>query len=262
MSAPPVNMAALGLCLLLAACGGNGSGGSNPPPVINVAAEGVWSGTTASGNSFDMLALDHGELYTLYGSSPTGVFQALGFIQGAYSLSGSTLSAPAVTQYHYTNAAVIRTTGSLYATVLPGISITGSTSNIDGTASTTFSATPSAATYSSYSYNTAASLGDIAGAWSGASMDQSATFVSINKDTGELAGSNLGCSFKGMLTPRPSGKNVFNANLTFDPTLCAAAGVSTSGIALSYGLPNGKRRLLLATQDTNQSVGFLFDAER
>jgi hypothetical protein len=263
-------LVSLGLCLMLSACGGNsGSGdGANSGTAnretstaaggggtTNAVAEGAWSGTT-SGNSFDMLILENGDLYSLFGKTTFAGFQVIGFIQGASNISGNTLSAPAVTEFYY-DSTVLRAAGGLSATVVPGVSLEGSST---GNATSTFSATPTSATYAGYNYATPAALSDIAIRWNGSLLDQSATLVDIDS-TGVLSGSNFGCHFKGQVTPRPSGKNVFNVSFTFDDTGCAAGGVTTTGIAISYLLPDGKRRFMFATQDSSTALGYLFYAE-
>jgi hypothetical protein len=271
-------LASLGLCLLLPACGGNsggggggdsgapnggsgggGSGGGSGgggPPVVNASAEGAWSGTDSSGHSFDMLVLENGDLYSLFGNG----FQALGFIQGASSVSGSTLKAPAVTEFYYASGSVLQATGGLSATVVPDVSLKGSST---GNATSTFSATPTKASYSGYDYATPAKLSDIALGWNGYLLDQTGTYVAIDT-TGVLSGTNFGCHFNGTVTPRPSGKNVFNVSYTFDTSIttgCSAPGVTVTGVAISYVLPSGKRRLLFATQDSSKQLGYLFYAE-
>ena len=259
MPRTPHALVLLTLSLLLAACGGTtGGGGSDPPPVVNAIAEGAWSGT-ASGNSFDMLVLENGDMYAMYGNSASGSFQALGFIQGASSVSGHTLQVPVLTEFHFDNTAVVRATGSLSATVISGVSLIGS-SNSTASAVPTFSATPTHATYSGYQYTTPAAVSDIAGAWSGYFLDQTQTLFSIDP-AGVLAGSNGTCTFTGSVTPRPSNKNVFSVQLNPGP-LCTAANVSTQGIAISYVQPDGKRRLLAATLDASKALGYLIYALR
>ena len=252
-----LTLCGLGLGLLLVACGGTTGGAETTPPPPSAVAEGAWSGT-ASGNSFDMLVLENGDLYAMYGNATSSIFQALGFIQGGSTLSGNTLQVAQLTEFHFNNTAILRTSGALSATVVTGVSLSGSSSA--GTAVANFAATPTSASYSSYQYNQAAQVSDIAGAWSGFFLDQTTTLFSIDA-AGALSGSNGSCSFTGSVTPRPSNKNVFNVVLNLGP-LCTAANLSTAGVALSYVLPNGKRRLLLATLDASKALGYLLYAQR
>ena len=80
----------LALALALAACGGNGGGGGTGTAgstdgssitsggTGNIAiAEGAWSGSNSLGNAFDMLVLENGDLYSMYGTvGSDGVFSA------------------------------------------------------------------------------------------------------------------------------------------------------------------------------------------
>jgi hypothetical protein len=207
-----------------------------------------------------MLVLENGELYSLYGSNTVAGFQVLGFVQGASSVTGSTLKAPAITEFYYDGSSVLRASGGLSATVDPGVSLKGSST---GNATSTFTATPTTATYSGYNYATPAKLSDIALGWIGNLLDQSITTVGIDSN-GVLSGNNLGCNFNGTVAPRPSGKNVFNVSYTFDASAtsgCTAPGVTVTGVAISYVLPSGKRRLMFATQDASKALGYLFYAE-
>jgi hypothetical protein len=80
---------------------------------------------------------------------------------------------------------------------------------------------------------------------------------------GAIAGiSSLGCSFTGTITPRPSGKNVFNTTLTFGGAPCALPGQSASGIALAYPLANGMTQLLAGAATASGSTATAFFAQR
>jgi hypothetical protein len=85
-----------------------------------------------------------------------------------------------------------------------------------------------------YDYNKPASIADIAGSWvfdnPGRPVPQATLAVA---SSGAVSGSNTttGCAYAGTLTPRLSGKNVFNAAITV--TGCADAGVY-SGVSYSF----------------------------
>lgn len=269
-------LTALGLALALAACGGNGGGGGDSGgsggsggssgnggggggPGNIASAEGAWTGTNSLGNNFDLLVLENGDLYSMYGTLSGGIFSAAGFdtAGGTASVSGSTLTA-SITQYDFAGH---RVTGTLSANVVTGTSINGSASATGGGPPTTFTSTPLTATYGSYNYNTAATVSVISGAWIGNLLDGSAAFLSIDS-AGILSGTNLGCSFTGTVTPRPSGKNVFNMSIHFGGSPCSAANQNASGIAISYIATNGKRQLIAAAENSAKTQGSMFFAQR
>lgn len=241
----------LGLPLLLAACGGANSSDNNS------AAEGAWTGTDSWGNSFSMLVLENGDYYSLYGTNKSADFVLQGFDQGAPTLSGDSLKG-SITEYDNSNKPA---KGMLAATVVPGSTIKGSVSNVSGTASGTFTATPLSAKYASYDYNATAYTSDVQGSWTVTSLSSNSEKVTIN-DKGVLTGSIKGCSFSGTVTPRSSGKNVLNIGLSFGASPCEHANQGMSGIALNYDLGTGKRQLLVALQDPIKGHGYSFSALR
>jgi hypothetical protein len=72
---------------------------------------------------------------------------------------------------------------------------------------------------SSFNYNTPANLSAIAGSWSGTTVGGQSGTLAVNS-SGSFTGSIGGCAMTGQLTPRPSGKNVFNATVTFGGAPC------------------------------------------
>jgi hypothetical protein len=260
-------LTALGLALALTACGGNGGGGggtggsgggSTGGGAGNIAiAEGAWSGTNSLGNAFDMLVLEDGSLYSLYGSVTASGFSAAGFNVGAGSVSGNTLTGN-LTQYDFGGH---RVTGTLSANVVTGVSINGSATPSGGGTATTFTSTPLPASYPGYIYNTPAVISDIANGWNGNFLDGSFASFSIDPVTGALSGTNLGCSFTGTVAPRPSGKNVFNVSIHFGGSPCTAPNQDASGIAISY-LTGGRRQLIAAAENSAKTMGSMFFALR
>ena len=255
--------AALCMALALGGCGGNSGGGSDsaaPSTTQSAVAQGAWSGTNSLGNAFDMLLLENGELYQVFGSSSNGVFTPLGLDWGRYSVSGNTLGA-AITQYISNGT---RVTGTLTATVVSGTSISGSAGSNANNSSVSFSARPSSLTHPGYDYNAAAALGDIAGAWTGGVvLGQSTAFaISIDPATGALASSNLGCSFSGSITPRSTRKNVFDVSLTMGQAPCANAGQAYTGVAISYAASTGQRQLIATLQSPDKTLGTVLYALR
>ena len=60
----------------------------------------------------------------------------------------------------------------------------------------------------------------------------SASFPTLGSSDGSVLGSSTNCSFSGTVTPRPSGKNVYNVSMTFTGTQCAPGSGVTSGVAV------------------------------
>ncbi|MCW2573812.1 MAG: hypothetical protein JWO88_3870 [Frankiales bacterium] len=79
-----------------------------------------------------------------------------------------------------------------------------------------------------YDYSRPARIADVAGAWQ---LALNATFTIDSAGAIVVTRPDGQCSLTGSLTPRPSGKNVFN--MTFAVTGCADAG-TYSGVAITY----------------------------
>ena len=59
----------------------------------------------------------------------------------------------------------------------------------------------------------------------------------------------------GSLTPRTSGKNVFNLAVTFGPAPCYLPNKNANGIAITYALTNGKSQFVAAVIDDTRTYG-------
>lgn len=242
-------VASLGLTAMLAACGGGGDGGGTP----NAVAEGVWSGTTSTGYSLNLLVLEDNSFYSIFGTVAGGVFGVVGFDQGAGSISGNSFTGSG-REYLSNNTS---SAGTVNATVTTSTSINGTATS--GAGSSTFATTP--ISNASYVYSNPAAIGDVSGTWTGTMLDGSAATVSISGG-GAVTGSNAGCSFTGTATPRPSGKNVFNVSVTFGAAPCGLPGQTATGIAINYLLAGGARQLIVAVQDATKANGAMFLAQR
>ena len=106
-----------------------------------------------------------------------------------------------------------------------------------------------------YDYNIPASLSTIAGAWS--VMSFYGGNVSINvSSSGSLTVQEGTCNGTGTVTPRASGKNVFNVTVTFGATGCALPGATTTGIAIAYPLSTGQTQIIAAITNSARTEGF------
>lgn len=247
---------ALSLCTVLAGCGGGGGGGSAANPSVSpLAAQGVYQGTTSTGAAFETVVLDDGTYYTLAGSQAGSTFIVSDLLQGQGTSNGSTFSSSDLRDFSYTG---LTQAGTLSATVNPGVNIAGNLT--EGGATETFSG--SAPANSTYDYNAPADLSTISGNWTLSSLQGASTAVTINTN-GTFTGFSQGCSFNGTLTPRASGKNIFDVAVQFGPSPCVLANQSTSGIALSYLLANATtRQLLVAAVDPTRTYGTVLFGQR
>ena len=243
---------------LLAACGGGSSSGN----AVVGKAEGVYQGTTttrAGNQSFtfavNALVLEDDEAWVLYGTAAAnGDLLAYGFVQTPGLSSQGSYTASAVRDYFYNG---VVSSGSVSASYVPGQSFSGTLTYPNSTS--TFTAGP--LTSSTYDYSRPALIADVAGNWTGGTLDGHSATLNIS-GAGVLTGDASGCLISGSVTPRPSGRNVFNVALSFGPQPCAYPGQPARGIALSYLTASGKRQFILAGVTPDRSAGAAFVAVR
>jgi hypothetical protein len=240
------NLGATMLALILSACGGGGS--STPPaPTITTTAEGVYVGTISNGNSFDGIVLEDGSYYVLSGPLTAAGLTVSGFAQGSGTSNNGSFTSTNLINYLATGAVVLGSVSASYNTNTLSGTVTG------GGIANTFSGAKPANT--SYVYNIPANLANITGAWTLADMKGGNIAMTISP-TGSFTGTGTsGCIFSGTLTPRASGKNVFNFAATFGAAPCALPGQTFSGIAVDYLLANGTRQLVAAGVDAGRGTG-------
>lgn len=249
----------------LAACGGGGGGSTttSASTAANTAtkAEGFYSGsfssTTFSNGVFQAIVLDNDEIWGFYGTQSTsGNTTVYGMIQGTGTSNNGSYSSSNLKDFYYTGAT---TTGTLSASYQQGVSLNGSISANGQSASFT----GSVPTSSTYNYNAAAKLSDITGAWTGTTLQGTVSSFTISS-AGTFTANNAGCVTSASLTPRASGKNVFDlsARVAVSTACGADAGLSASGIAVTSILSSGARQLVIAYMDTSRTRGTGFIATR
>lgn len=196
---------------LLAACGG---GGGSSPAVINVDAQGYWSGVASTGYKVTAAVLDNGEIYGIYTSGST----IYGALYGTSTVSGSTMTATGTDFNFLSNTA---STSTLTGPVVAKSTLT--LSNANGSLPLTYQA----------SYDTPATAAAIAGTWAFEGRSGSYTLapgtVVINS-TGNFSLVQSTCTSTGVVTPRPGGKNVYNVNLTASGSGCATGQSTLAGV--------------------------------
>lgn len=239
----------LGVALLssaiLSGCGGGGGGSASSPATASV--EGAYLGTISNGLEHNTVVLDDGQYYTLYGTTTSGGFAAAGFIQGSGQANNGSFSSSNLRDYFASGQVQSGTLSASYTAT----SLNGSVT--EGSSTVTFTGAP--IDVAVFNYNSAANLASITGSWNLTSIQNESVSVNIaaNGTFSAFAGA---CSITGAITPRASGKNVFNVTQTFG-SACALPGQSASGIALTYLLTNGKRQLIVAETTASRANGTL-----
>ncbi|MEQ1804302.1 MAG: hypothetical protein ABL900_02910 [Burkholderiaceae bacterium] len=223
------------LAAALAACGG---GGSSAPPGPPAKAEGAYSGTLEGGVALQLLVLENDVFWAFYGTgSATSIDAVQGLIQGQGTYSAGAFTAAAGVDFAVGSSSAI-TLASTFST----------DNNVGGTFSdatsgdTIFSSSRVAA--ATYDYTAAASLAAIAGSWALIANDGSSGSLSVAAG-GALSADLEGCTLAGTLTPRASGKNVFDASITFGAAFCTLPNETISGVAIWSLMSDGVTRQLL-----------------
>ena len=231
----------------LTACGG---GGDDPAPVSAERPEGVFGGTLTGGTSteFQMIILENGELWSIYGGSTPTTFGVAGFVQGTIAASGTSFTSANARDYGFVPALAGTATGTFNKAAG---TISGSVAA--GSQSVSFSGGPIAG--SLYNYNAPASIANVIGSWTLDSLAGDTISLTVQVNGNLSATTTSGCTFTGVITPRASGKNVFDITVTFGPAPCALPNQSASGIGAAYPITGGQTQLLVALQNAGRTVG-------
>lgn len=234
----------------LAACGGGG-GDPAPAPVVADRPEGLYSGTLTGSTSSDflMLVLENGELWSLYGTQTGASFGAAGFMQGTLSVSGNSFTVAEIRDYGSAPASQGTGAGNFSkaaGTIDGNLVVGGRPLGFSG----------ASVADSLYNYDNPAVLSNASGNWTLRSLDGDTVFLDV-LPTGTLSARTAsGCEFRGNVASRPSGKNVFDASVTFDLANCGVlAGQTASGIALAYPIGGGQSQLLVALENGTRLFG-------
>jgi hypothetical protein len=233
------------VALLLTGCG-SGSSSSTP-------AQGVHSGTTSLGTTYESIILPNSILYALYGVTSGNAFAVNGLIVGRGSSNNGSYTVNATTGYYYNGATFAASPGSLSASYVAGSSLVGTYSAGGLSESFTDSVIPN------FNFNTPALLSDITGNWSGMVLggDSATALVNSNGDfTGLFTTSN--CTFSGTITPDSSGYNFYDVSFTFGGNQCPLPNQTMSGIAVEYLLTDGvTSQLAIAVSSGNNATAFV-----
>lgn len=237
--------------ILLAACGGgggaadqpSGSGGSTEIKGSQ-SAEGYWSGTSSTGTSIHMAILENGESWGIY-TSTQGTFVS-GALQGQTQTDGAEMTGSGRT---YSFATEGFSTGSLKAQVKTKSTLV--TNSLVG-----FSAT---LIYNA-GYDARATLADLTGRYLIFGRSDRDIIIPSHVDIntqGVFSNLENGCTRLGQLTPRASGKNIFDMTVTFSGACTSfASGTRLQGIAFldKSVTPHRLRSLSLNAEKTDGMV--------
>lgn len=258
-------IASMSVAVALVACGGGGDVTPAPEPTPTPATlhQGLYAGSNLNfmdltGSPSTALALEGGEVWALLGGNGI-VFFYQGTVAYTSTTPGITTTTTTTTNTTPPTSTIISSTTTADVAIFnQSKALVALKSNVLGEDSITVgqSETPygkgmsvSTATQTQfvlaggrerlpetgYDYNKPANLQDVAGVW-GTNHDGSSYLQAIPLAVDTSGGitapvQSSGCSLVGTITPRPSGKNVFNLHVTL--TGCADAG-EYAGVAVNY----------------------------
>jgi hypothetical protein len=265
-----VSSAACALAALaLSACGGGGDEESSapgtgpttqtpPPPASGATAttEGAYQGLLSGGlsSALQLLILENGEYWAIYGNEVAGTLEVSGFIQGSGLSGNGSVTSPDARDFGDAPPAQ----GTVHLTVGTDASIRGSATF--GGQSFAFSGT--ALPRATYDYGSPARISAIAGAWRLLSLQGTVVSLVI-ADGGSFSSSTEGCSFTGAFSPRASGKNVYDVSVTFGPAPCELSDRTVRGIGTSSRLEGSDhQQLTVGLVDASRTVGMMFFGAR
>jgi hypothetical protein len=236
--------------LVVGAMSGCGGGGGDTATATSATAEGTYSGAITNDTvaaAFDAIVLEDGQIWTLYGNVVGGTLEVLGLLEGQGTSSNGSFTSTTIKDFGASPAIA----ASMTATYVPSTSIAGTITAPAGSLGFNGTAIPA----SVFNYATPASLSNIVGAWTLASTSGNSIAINVAANGTFTGQSNGSCTLSGLMVPRPSGKNVFNVQLTIGPAPCSLPGFLGGGIALYLPLANGTHQLIFAVVDASRSVG-------
>ncbi|MBI3479494.1 MAG: hypothetical protein HY016_03925 [Nitrosomonadales bacterium] len=226
--------------------------GSNTPTESVI--QGYYQGSTSKSKTSDLVILEDGSFWQIYGSMSGPAFNVQGVITGSTSAGNGNFSLTAKDFPAPGTSPVQANGGGTYTvtTLLGSITENGQT--------TTLSAVVPVS--SSFNYNSAANLPSIVGSWPGTFLNGDIGRIDVATDGTFTVSSTSGCSATGLIKPRANGKNVFDISLILGASACASPNLAMSGIALTYPSSNFTNRLIVGLGTPSQSMALTFNAER
>lgn len=243
-------------------------GGSSSTATPTIAAPegvftGTWKGPLASGIShddFNAIILENGDFWFFYGTQSSYSFQVANFVEGTGASNNGSFTSSNSKDFGYYPARV-RTISASYNPTAQTISGTGSSIaadiNFSGDAPSSFSG--GLLTNSTYNYATPATLSSITGAWTTTDTQTNRVLINVAASGAFTATETGGCVISGTVTPRASGRNVFDV-IKENSVSCSS--VSKSGISFVYPLSTGRTQVIFALVDATRSYGSVFSGAR
>lgn len=229
----------------------SGCGGGGGEIVSSTVPEGVYEGLTSDNEYFNLLVLENGLYYSMNGTVSGGVFDVDSLSTGTGSSSNGRFESGDFKQFFGNGTSL---TGSLNARFNLGGSFSGTLT--DGSLSVTFSGDK--VDSSVHDYNQAANLASITGTWNNLRTLNGNPVTLTVAGSGSFTGTVSGtCTITGQLTPRASGKNVFDATVNFGAAPCVPANQSFTGHAVEFDLGGGTQQLAIAGTDASRTNGML-----
>ncbi len=249
----------LALASLLTACGGGGSSSDAvivPPVTITSPLAGAWSGTSTSGNTVEAIVLEDGKLWAITGLMQSNVLYVNGLNRASLQTSGNSVTSSDLRAYNFATGTSL--TGTLAGTFVAGTSLSATATASTGAASAlTLAPAPAA----NYNYNTPATLAAIAGSWPGFFTNATGTLL-VNANGTYSSTTSTGCNVSGAITPRASGKNVYDVSVNLGASPCPIPNGSGTGNALITLLADGSHQLTVAFSTADASNAGVFFGRR
>jgi hypothetical protein len=223
-------VAAVGMSVILAACGGGGDDRATAPSTPSPSAAGQYVGTV-SGRQATVLVMDDGRFYTQYSAAGQPSLIA-GVVAGTVSSSGGNLSNGIGTDYNLEGQGADSVTLSGTYAAKQSIKATvaysnGANSDFSGNYDASYDTTPTqTAVIGTFRGNSATNIG------ASVAIDS----VTLTADaSGNISGNGTNCAFTGSIKPHAVG-NVYDVNLNFGSgTGCAYPNTSASGVGVLSG---------------------------
>lgn len=223
------------LTMLVAACGGGGGGGGNDDGgAVSNAAEGLYFGTTDGGQLLNGLVLENGEYYVLYGSAT----EIDGLVHGMATARDGLFRSSDARVFDFTDGT--RSSATVSASYQARNTLWGTLASAGQTGSFSARYTPL--------FEQLVPLSALAGTYTGITDDSDIIHYALRSDgsiDGTVYDGSLSCSFRGSMTPRTGGRNVYNVSLRFLGGACAAGTSTATGHAVPV-VQDGMTTLLTA----------------
>ena len=242
----------------LSACGGGGDDvappPAKPPATVVTGAEGLWAGTTSDSLNVQSVVLENGETWGLVStldSTVVGLSQGNIQASGADVITGSGRYLNVVDEANLTDRKTV------------AVSYTGKYSVRDSLQVTASNGLKYSGTYGVL-YEQVSVVSDVLGTYSGTGISNQVRtpLISLSITTGGLVSTDSypGCSVRGTIVSRPSGRNVFDLPLTFSGATCPVGdGVVIQSVVL-YN--DTTRSLTIMGQSASKAQTFVYTAQK